>query len=299
MRLRRVMEDSAGDALRFTERACRIGAWIGLLAMASAEAGGAAQDLRDSPPRGTRPAEAVARDSIPTTASNQSVSVDEGPSVQPDPPEAAGGAQANPSNTESSNLSDAEAGRLPTSNDSGNSHQTLLRGQRKRSPSDIGFDANDARSAPWYRTGLGALAVVLALIGVVFVLARRWLPSARIGSDHGIMRVAGRLAISPRQSLVLVRVGKRFVLVGVSPERVNAVCEIADAEEVAELVSQADVKGASGFATWLNREAADYLRRPGEAEKVVASEGEGPGGASKPLKDLLGRLRNLQMGPRT
>ncbi|MDO8630511.1 MAG: flagellar biosynthetic protein FliO, partial [Phycisphaerales bacterium] len=113
----------------------------------------------------------------------------------------------------------------------------------------------------------------------------------------GVMRVVGRTALSPRQSLALVRVGRRFVVVGVSPDRVDAVCDITDSDEVADLAAQASAKGlsgSSGFATWLNREAADYVQHDREADRTSPTVDKGLGAVSKPLAELLQRLRSMQ-----
>lgn len=267
------------------------------LAVTTAATAAVAQELPDPAMRDAAPREVAVRDSPPTTASNQSVSIDEVPPVQFATVKPADGGPANPPNAEYSILSDAEVDPPLTPADAGSSHRSLLRGLRKRSSADLGIGSNEALSTPWYRTGLGALAVVLGLIGGLYVLARRWLPSARIGGDDGVMRVVGRTALSPRQSLALVRVGRRFVVVGVSPDRVDAVCDIADPDEVADLAAQASLKGpagSSGFAGWLNRETADYVRRDHEADGTPPTVDKGLGVASKPLAELLGRLRTLQ-----
>jgi flagellar protein FliO/FliZ len=275
-----------------------------LLAVTTAATAAAAQELPDPSMRDAAPREVAVQDSPPTTASNQSVSIDEESPVRPDSMDAARGASANDRPLEPSIFPGAQVGPPLPPADSAHPHRSFLRGLRKGSSFDLGIGSNEARSAPWYRTGLGALAVVLGLIGGLYVFARRWLPSARIGGDDGVMRVLGRTALSPRQSLALVRVGRRFVVVGVSPDRVDAVCDITDSDEVADLAAQAGAKGlsgSSGFATWLNREAADYVQRDREAEPIGRSGDllsptvdKGLGTASKPLAELLHRLRAMQ-----
>jgi flagellar protein FliO/FliZ len=275
-----------------------------LLAVTIAATAAVAQELPDPPMRDAAPRAVAVRDSPPTISSNQSVSIDGESLVRPDSMDAARVAPPNDPQTEPSIVPDAQVGSPLTPADSANPHRSLLRGLRKRSSSDFGIGSNEARSTPWYRTGLGALAVVLGLIATLYVFARRWLPSARIGGDDGVMRVVGRTALSPRQSLALVRVGRRFVVVGVSPDRVDAVCDITDSDEVADLAAQSSAKGlsgSSGFATWLNREAADYVQPDREAEPIGRSEDlpnstvdKGLGAVSKPLAELLHRLRAMQ-----
>jgi len=147
---------------------------------------------------------------------------------------------------------------------------------------------------PWYRTGLGALVIVLGAVIGVFFLLRRWIPSARM-VDNGILRVVGRTPLTPKQHIALVKVGRRFVAVGVSPDRVDALCEISDPEEVADLTVRGGAQTARGgnFDEWLFREAAEYCepvdRLPEERPPSSAASR-----SPKPLKDLLHRLRKMK-----
>ncbi|MCA9253878.1 MAG: FliO/MopB family protein [Phycisphaerales bacterium] len=105
-------------------------------------------------------------------------------------------------------------------------------------------------SVPWYRSPFIALVVVLGVIAAVATGVRRWVPAARsVSSDQ--LRVVGRTAISSKQSAVLLHVGKRVVLLGVTSDRVNTLAEITDESEVAQLVGQAKSaeSKASGFDT--------------------------------------------------
>lgn len=92
----------------------------------------------------------------------------------------------------------------------------------------------DAAAAPWYRGGLGATAIVVGLILFLFLCVRRWLPKAP-APDSSALRVAARVALTPRHSLALVQVGRRFLVLGLSPDHVSGVCDIQEEEEVAEL----------------------------------------------------------------
>lgn len=85
---------------------------------------------------------------------------------------------------------------------------------------------------------LGALAVVLAL-----AFALRWLLRNTMGGgaghrSSGAIQVLSRSAIAPRQQLMLIRIGRRLVLVANTGTQMNALCEITDPEEVASLLGQ-------------------------------------------------------------
>lgn len=161
---------------------------------------------------------------------------------------------------------------------------------RKRIVDEAAASAAGAAQAPWYRTSFGALALVLGLMALLYFGLRRWAPSIKV-QDAGLVRVMGRTVVGPRQSLLLVSVGHRVVLVGVSPDRIDRVCEISDADEVAAMTAQGQPRGQ--FSAWLDREAAAYV----ESDKTMANEAgaadKRPG--SKSLSELLQKLRTTRV----
>ena len=151
-------------------------------------------------------------------------------------------------------------------------------------------------SSPWYRSAISSLAVVLALVGVAYFVVRRFVPAAR-ASESGLLRVVARAALSPKHSVALVHLGRRFVIVGVSPDRLDALCEIHDAEEVAELTARAGVdafRRRSGFDETLVREVSQLREPAGGAEEEASPARRRPLTTREPLTDLLNRLRTLQ-----
>ena len=156
---------------------------------------------------------------------------------------------------------------------------------------DIG--TTPAGPMPWYRTGLGALAVVLAIIGGLCWCGRRWLSSSR-ATDAGVLRVLSRTTLTPKHSVALIQLGHRFVLVGVSPDRVGMLSEITDPQEVASLLARAGIPGKKAdkcFDEALLAESAEYSEM---TDEPVGLEQAQPAQRSAPLGELLQRLRTLQ-----
>jgi flagellar biosynthetic protein FliO len=84
----------------------------------------------------------------------------------------------------------------------------------------------------------GALVIVLGLIfGLRWVL-RRTFPGAGVGGSSSAVQVLSRTVLSPKQQLMLVRVGRRLVVVGDSGGQMSPLSEITDPDEVAALVGQ-------------------------------------------------------------
>jgi flagellar biogenesis protein FliO len=95
----------------------------------------------------------------------------------------------------------------------------------------------------WARPVL-ALGLVAGLIWVLRCLLRRW-GKALPGASGGVIEVVGRAPMSPRSQLILVKLGRRLVLVGAWHGGAAALSEVTDSQEVAELLAAAGKAPAS------------------------------------------------------
>jgi flagellar biogenesis protein FliO len=150
--------------------------------------------------------------------------------------------------------------------------------------------------------GLWPLAVVLALIGALVLLARRLLPRQWRGGAAGrtMVDVLGRHALSARQSVALLKVGRRIVLVGLAPDRITHLDTISDPDEVAELVGRS-TSGKNGsltstFEREVLREAAAY--EPSRDDEAVGADARSDRTAAylaarQQLRGLLNRVRSM------
>lgn len=180
-----------------------------------------------------------------------------------------------------------------------------------------------------FPSGLIALLIVLLLVGVIAWAVRRWVPTVRAG-ENGLMRVVGRTNLSPKHSVSLIQLGNRFVMVGLSTDRLTTLCEVVDEEEVATLAARisraacgntapksrsveplalGEPLAAEGFEAALVREASDYVE-PLSGRRGVEPEPPQPPSGSRPavrvgpavvgdavrssLNDLLRRVRSSQ-----
>jgi flagellar biogenesis protein FliO len=147
--------------------------------------------------------------------------------------------------------------------------------------------------SPWYRTGPGALGIVLALVGVLYMAARRWLPSAK-AADTGALRVVARTSLTPRHAAALLQLGRRFVLVGVSPGRLQTLSEVADPDEVADLLIRTGLSkpsARSSFDAVLKTQAEEF----GDGLRPDPEGNESPGFAmGHPCNGVGGLLRRLR-----
>jgi flagellar biogenesis protein FliO len=143
-------------------------------------------------------------------------------------------------------------------------------------------NANDASTAAspiksgWLRTTL-SLAGVVVLI-VVLGYASRKLPMAQRGRRPGLIQVLSRTPLSARQSVYLLRVGPRLVMVGATGERLTRLDVVDDPNLTAQLAGDAQ-RSAPGshsreFDQRLASEAGRYAADDGDetAEESAPSE---------------------------
>lgn len=151
------------------------------------------------------------------------------------------------------------------------------------------------RETPWYRSGMGALGVVLALVFAVAVVVRRWVPGAR-PADSCVIRIAARAALSPKQYVALVQLPRRVVLVGVTNDRIEPLCCVTGPDEVLDLLARVGGTASAGkFDQLLASEARVY--REERIEESVAAPQSAKSATPKPgdcWNSLLKKLQALQ-----
>lgn len=122
-------------------------------------------------------------------------------------------------------------------------------------------------ASSWYRNPVFSLTLVLGLIAVIATILKRSLRRAGVATGSSI-RVLSRTPLGVKQSLALVQVGQRVVLLGLTGERISALCQMDDAEEVARLRAgcMAGAEGRDGtFVRALSGETARYTAGDGDA----------------------------------
>jgi len=131
-----------------------------------------------------------------------------------------------------------------------------------RSKSEGKADKPPVTLSPW--SAAGALAVVVGLILVLARLFRRHAPMFQQTLPQEALEILGRRHVDPRQTILLVRIGSRILVIGSSANGLNSLGEIVDPVEVDVLAGmcrrdpQTGVLGTSFFKL-LKRES---LQRP-------------------------------------
>lgn len=158
--------------------------------------------------------------------------------------------------------------------------------------------------------GFGRLGLSLAAV-VGLILLMRWggakLFKGQGGpNSNGVMQVVARAPIAPRQQLMLVRIGRRLVMVGNSGGQMTALSQITEDDEVAEVLGQLKRTGESApsrFTAMFHRAERNYEEAEDAAEAAApadaaadrpeGSEPNSPAVMSAELGKLLEKVRGM------
>lgn len=97
-----------------------------------------------------------------------------------------------------------------------------------------------------------ALGIVLAIIGAIYWLFRRFYGGAVSSMTTHAVKVLSRTPIAPRQQVMLLKVGRRVVVVGDSNGSLSTLSQIDDADEVAQLLGQLQAEQMTRAASFGN-----------------------------------------------
>lgn len=145
------------------------------------------------------------------------------------------------------------------------------------------------------------MLAVLGLIVACVAAVRKWLPQTTRISGGNAVNILARQYLSSKQSLCLVKVGKRVVLVGVTPEAMSSLTEIDDPEEIASLAATLQRGKGDSFSSALEKQGFDSNDAAADleddADAMMPARRAGRLGETEArIHDLVGRIRALSGG---
>jgi flagellar biogenesis protein FliO len=151
---------------------------------------------------------------------------------------------------------------------------------------NVRWPASEARG--WRLWDFFPLLVVLALVGILALILRRFLPGRRL-PGNGVLQVAAKTQLSGKHQLVLVRMGRQLLLLGVSPDRIATLSVVDDPQQVAillgEIESSRPGSAAHEFGSSFAEEAGAYEEDESPPLEVAASGH---------VRGLLEKVRSLK-----
>lgn len=145
-----------------------------------------------------------------------------------------------------------------------------------------------------------SLGVVLVLIFALRFFGQKWFAPAGARSSGRTVETLSRAMIGPKQQVLLIRVGKRRVLVvGDSGGKLSSLDQITDAGEIAELVGQIHTEKlgptATAFAGLFGKNAEKFAASEVEKTETVETESnvEAVSSTQRDLQSLLSKVRRV------
>ena len=172
---------------------------------------------------------------------------------------------------------------------------------RSDAPSPNPADQRDSGdSDPGIWRAIGSLVLVITLI-IAGTYALRYLKirAARLGRNPGLEIVA-RTAINTKQSICLVKLGPRLLVVGVSPTHIAALDKIDDPDQITRITGRVATAApdsiASDFAGTFQDESSQYDQPPASSspQEFTAASANDPAQAHSELNSLLQKVKGLR-----
>ena len=121
------------------------------------------------------------------------------------------------------------------------------------------------------------MAVLLLIGGMAFIL-KKFMPARGLLAGSEALKIVARTHVAPKQQVVLVKLGRRLVLIGVSPERMSALSSIDDPDQVAmllgEIASRQPNSMTGAFASSMARERETYADEPLATDDTEVTHGQ-------------------------
>lgn len=133
------------------------------------------------------------------------------------------------------------------------------------------------------------VALICGLFIVVLKMLKKYVPGHRRLFTHPSMEILGRAHIDQKRYVSLLRVGKRVIVIGVSPDEMRSLSEITDEAEITEIMEVARPKTESGLTIFQKLFQRTVLDVEQETEQAVLENKAEE--KAKELEESLSSLR--------
>jgi flagellar protein FliO/FliZ len=138
------------------------------------------------------------------------------------------------------------------------------------------------------------LLIVLALIVAAAWCFRRWMPRGGPSTSRAALHVIARHPLSNKQSLVVVRLGQRVVLLGITPDRIATLADIDDPDEAALLVADLQRAHPDSFTSVFRRFTTDESPVGPRSAEPAAAGATAVGRVVQAGDSVFGLLQRVQ-----
>lgn len=165
--------------------------------------------------------------------------------------------------------------------------------------------ANKAQApsiSSWFVNTLLALLVVVLAVFLLRAILSKLTGRAPLSANQHVVDVLARVGVSPKSHVILVKLGRRILVVGDSPSGLSTLADIDDADEVASLLQAINARkpgsASGGFDQMLGRLSDDYDDVDRRAQEGSDMQEHRVDRARDNVSALVSRLRHLGSGGR-
>lgn len=160
-----------------------------------------------------------------------------------------------------------------------------------------------SNNGSWVLNTITALGVVIGLIIAMRLAMNKLSGRAVMGGRTGIVEVLSRTSISPRNQVMLLRLGQRIIVVSEGPTGVRTLANLDDPDEVANLLTSISASRpgsiTQSFNQLLNRAGTEMDNPSSFTAEHGADEDEHLIDKTRnELSNLLSRIRSMSKGGR-
>jgi flagellar biogenesis protein FliO len=145
-------------------------------------------------------------------------------------------------------------------------------------PTSSGSNENRPGPGYWLYMIL-ALGFVIVLIFIGASVLRKAYPGGRVFSSFAGIEVLGRTHLSPKQTLAMVKVNRKLLLLGLTEHHITQLSTFSDPQEVSQLLAQIEQHRPSSITS-------GFMHLFKSERKNYKSES-----ASQPLENVTGELQ--------
>lgn len=149
---------------------------------------------------------------------------------------------------------------VPTMRPTGEAPLPLRRSTAR--PASSGQASRTAGRGTATGTVLGSLLIVIAAFLLVMWLSRKAAPKGLTLLPSEVLESLGRAPLTARQQMQLVRLGRKLVLLAVTPDGAEPLTEITDSEEVERLCGLCRQHAPGSVSQSFRQVLAQYAREP-------------------------------------
>ncbi|GEM_PF-3517967 len=156
-------------------------------------------------------------------------------------------------------------------------------------------------SGSWILNTITALGVVIGLIIAMRLILNKISGRAVLGGRTGVVEVLSRTSISPRNQVMLLRLGQRIIVVSEGPNGVRTLANLDDPNEVAGLLTHINSSKPGSITQSFNQQLSRADTQMDDPAGFTAEHGADEDEhlvdkTRNELSNLLSRIRSMSKG---